>query len=136
MIFMILFFILLAYTLYPYLPTRTPNRHLRLYLILNHDLKMSKGKALTQLAHALSHLYAHPTQMIASWQQHGEPKILLKAGAKRLAELHTALRGICAVHRVYDAGRTQIPQGSFTCLCVGPVRKETVEEHLGSLKMY
>lgn len=82
----------------------------KIYIFMRRDLKMRRGKEIAQACHAVMGL--------GEWQDH--PVITLKAssedsllGVERLARGH----GLKS-HLVRDAGLTEIPSGTPTCIAV------------------
>ncbi len=102
------------------------------------DLKLPKGKACTQVAHASSAaLIKSHKDDIKKWQLEGMKKAVLKVKDldellkyKQQAEdlgLVTAL--------IEDAGKTVLKPGTVTCLGIGPDREEKIDKVSGKLKM-
>ena len=105
-----------------------------MYIIVNSDLKMSKGKIGAQVGHAVEMIaqkiyewYANINtpkikEIILDYKKYlidGRKKIILKGTQKDLEELKTESD---AVH-VIDAGRTEIPAGSLTAVAFLPNNK-------------
>ncbi len=113
----------------------------KLLCLVNHGLKMGKGKIAAQVGHAavkaaLNAAEHHPNQMQA-WLSSGQRKVVVKAqDAEEIEKLLAAAKrkGLptCTVH---DAGRTQIPAGSLTVGAVGPGSSEEIDELTGHLKL-
>lgn len=107
-------------------------------IVVNHALKLPKGKLAAQVAHAAVGAFLeapHPDQ--ERWLEEGMPKVVLSApgSADLLAlEAQAAQRGIPAC-LVEDAGRTVIPAGTITCLGLGPCADETLDALTGDLKL-
>ena len=115
--------------------------NLKMIFIVNHELKMGKGKIAAQVAHAavkatLACGERNPA-LLDAWFKTGQKKICVKGdSAKHLGELSNEAKekGILA-NKIHDAGHTQIPAGSFTVLALGPCRDEDIEEITGDLKL-
>lgn len=109
------------------------------YLIVNEQLGMSMGKAAAQTAHAMQYLLVRlyswryddlrPTDRetltiirdFDEWMKGNHRKVVLKADPEewvKLKELPHVL--------VKDAGLTEIPSGSETCIGLFPMRKSVV----------
>lgn len=117
-----------------------------LYLVINSDLKMSKGKVLAQICHAISEIFSYsfknePTQ-IPDWKRKGEAKIVLKATFNQMQSIISQIDNYnkenppIRLIRIHDAGRTQIPAGSLTVLAIGPWEKIIISKFVADLKMY
>lgn len=120
----------------------------RLALVVRTDLKMEKGKAAAQCAHAALGCYRliatdplkksyNPT-MTQRWLSGGQAKITLKCQNKEMMdELYAKALSLdvnaCVIH---DAGRTQIEPGSATVLGIGPAPKAILDQITGDLKLY
>lgn len=121
--------------------------------IINSGLGMGKGKIAGQVAHATVYymeeilLYIEGQapenkrlfERFVVWRKedHGlMKKIVLKATEDEMKKIicELTIRGI-EKFTVYDAGLTQIPEGSFTCIVVEPLEEETCDELFGHLKL-
>jgi PTH2 family peptidyl-tRNA hydrolase len=108
-------------------------------IVLNSGLKMGKGKAAAQCAHASlqAFIFAGDRQK-ALWLGTGAKKIVLKvANEKELLSLYSQAkkkRVVCAL--IHDAGHTQVPAGSLTTLAIGPADDDVVDELTGDLKLF
>jgi peptidyl-tRNA hydrolase len=96
------------------------------------------GKLAAQVAHAAvgAFLEAGSSERSA-WLAEGMPKIVLVgASAAHLGELQALARaaGLPAM-LVQDAGRTVVPEGSVTCLGIGPARDEALAKLTGTLPL-
>ncbi len=93
--------------------------------VVNKSLKMSSGKIASQTAHAAVSLYIKANSSpkkndISKWIMLGQPKIVLKGqDDTSLIELEANARmsNLISVG-IRDAGHTQIPVGSYTCLAI------------------
>ena len=107
-------------------------------LVVRADLKLSKGKMAAQVAHASLEAYKKAErQDIEEWESSGSKKIVLKvADEKELMEIYQKLKEArLKPSLIKDAGLTEIPSGTTTCLGVGPVKEEVVDRITGKLKM-
>lgn len=118
------------------LPTRS-----KLALIVRSDLKLSRGKAAAQCAHAAIACYqraeATQPQVLRQWLLAGQPKIVLRcASLAELERLQREARDAGLVEAsVADAGRTQVEAGTVTVLGVGPAPEAAVAAVVGELKL-
>ena len=113
----------------------------KLACIVNHGLKMGKGKIAAQVGHAaviatLKSIEKSPA-IFEMWRSQGQSKIVLKATDSTEIEeiLQRAEQNGVAVCKVHDAGRTQIPSGSLTVGAIGPVGDEELKALTGHLKL-
>lgn len=104
-----------------------PDSDIKVFILVNSDLKMSKGKIATQCCHSISAMIrwfessrsAHSMYKVyADWISSGEAKIVLRSTHGDIVKL--AASGI-RCFTVKDAGRTQVPIGSLTCCCTVPL---------------
>lgn len=113
----------------------------KLICVINHGLKMGKGKIAAQVGHAsvkaaLTIKDASPA-LFEAWIRSGQPKVVLKATDADDIEslLDKAESAGLAIHKIRDAGRTQIPAGSLTVGAIGPAQCELIDELTGNLKL-
>lgn len=95
-----------------------------MYIVVNDDLKMGKGKIAAQVGHAVSDMYwtlinGKPITSIIPWKQQGETKIVLKASSEQIDELIKTTNPPIIIH---DAGHTQVPEYSLTVIAYYPMR--------------
>lgn len=117
-----------------------------MYIFVNTDLKMDKGKACAQVGHAVQYIIEeifdlrlksidNPTKYIyqndpwiryLQWKENfGSAKVTLKATTEQLLELKENPEA----RYVIDEGRTQIPKDSLTVVAFFPnyVSSDTLE---------
>jgi peptidyl-tRNA hydrolase, PTH2 family len=107
-------------------------------IIVNKALNLPRGKLAAQVAHAaVGAMLAATTAARASWLAEGMPKVVLAAdSALQLAELEAAARAAgLPVMLIEDAGRTVVPEGTVTCLGIGPAKDEAFTAITGNLKL-
>lgn len=102
------------------------------------DLKMSKGKTAAQVAHASLEAYKKAKPDVQkSWQNEGAKKVIVKA--KDLTELLQLQRKAGALKipssLIRDAGRTELEEGTVTCLGLGPEEEGKINKVTGKLKV-
>lgn len=111
-----------------------------LNIVINTDYKMSKGKIISQIGHAMSSVMTYlfeNTELFDMWRKNGEPKVVLKASSGEIGEIiRLAKRNGVNYHQICDAGRTQVPPGANTVLAVGPALRSALEQITGNLKLY
>ena len=117
-----------------------PSGSFKLVLVINHDLKMGKGKIAAQSGHAsvsaTLKMGASKPNLLDAWLKSGQKKVCLKTTQEELLKLEkdAVKLGIQTV-RVNDAGKTQIPSGSLTVIAFGPAQDGELEQLTGHLKL-
>jgi PTH2 family peptidyl-tRNA hydrolase len=105
-------------------------------IVVRKDLKLSKGKLAVQAAHA-SLLAADRSNFKRKWAEEGQKKVALWCSdLKEMLLLYEEAKKIglpCAL--VSDAGLTEVPPGTKTCLSIGPAPEKTIDKITGSLKL-
>lgn len=107
-------------------------------MVVRADLKLSKGKMSAQVAHASLDAYKRADKKDAEeWDNSGGKKIVLKVdGLKELMEIYDELKEAkLKPTLIKDAGLTEVPAGTITCLGVGPVEEKIIDKITGQLKM-
>lgn len=105
---------------------------LAMYVFINDDLKMGKGKIAGQTGHAVHYLIKSLEQMkhqcmtipdsckrYDRWEKEGCAKIVLKATGEQLEQLRLLPESVYVI----DAGKTQIAPGSLTAVGFYPNTK-------------
>lgn len=113
----------------------------KMVFVINTSLKMKTGKIASQTAHTAVSLYLKAKERrnddIDKWIARGQAKVVVKGlNSDHLIglEANANLIGLLT-QTIRDAGRTQIPAGSLTCLGLfGP--DELVDKITGSLTLY
>ena len=125
----------------PRLRGAAPVGDLKMVFIVNHGLKMGKGKIAAQVGHGavkatLDAANRHPL-LVESWLASGQKKICVKGdNAAHLETLEReAQRLKIPTARIHDAGHTQIPSGSLTVVALGPAEPSQLEPITGPLKL-
>lgn len=118
-----------------------------MYIIVNNDLKMGKGKIASQCCHSVGKIVRILEQApqehyyYTSWLNNHEPMIILKANQKEINKLikdykvtsYDITKLWCVP--THDAGRTQIAPNSLTTLAFRPMMRKYVPQMLKSLKL-
>jgi PTH2 family peptidyl-tRNA hydrolase len=109
---------------------------LKQVIVVRTDLDLGKGKMAAQVAHAAVSA-AEKSQWKQDWMRQGQKKTVVKcAGEGELLEiLKAAQREKLPTALIEDAGLTQIPAGTKTCLGIGPAPEEAVDRITGKLKL-
>jgi PTH2 family peptidyl-tRNA hydrolase len=100
-------------------------------IVLREDLKLSKGKAAVQAAHAAILSYERsPLHDRRNWKNQGQKKVALKvSNLEKLYSVRDDAERLglpCAI--VEDAGLTEIPPGTVTALGIGPARADEIDK--------
>jgi peptidyl-tRNA hydrolase, PTH2 family len=123
-----------------------PSRHaapgnVKMVLVVRGELRLTSGKSAVQIAHAavllLEEARRRKPAWVEAWLATGQKKIALVVST--LEELDSlrrraAARGIPTVI-VEDAGLTEVPPGTKTCLGLGPAPAEELDPITGSLPL-
>ncbi|MGL4669553.1 MAG: peptidyl-tRNA hydrolase Pth2 [Methanobacteriaceae archaeon] len=107
-------------------------------MIIRTDIKMSKGKVAAQCCHGAIGAYQNTdTGKIRNWESDGSKKVVLKvASVEDLFELkEIAKRLNVPNYLVRDAGRTELPASTITCLAIGPDEDEIIDKITRDLKL-
>ncbi|RME31689.1 peptidyl-tRNA hydrolase [Candidatus Woesearchaeota archaeon] len=112
-------------------------------IIVRADLRLPKGKAAAQAAHASVEAVlrslgsAAGRERVKVWRQEGMAKIVLKAADEKelLRLLQLAKDEGCTTALITDAGRTVVEPGTRTCIAVGPADDDVLDALFGRLKL-
>jgi len=131
-----------------------------MYIVVNSDLKMNKGKIAAQVGHAVQQLMlaaiglkknmnslwndifsgGNHTKYIElheeykkfrEWLYGSYPKVILKADYGTLESILKYERSV----KIVDEGRTQIEKGSITVVGFFPMRRKDTPEEIKKLKL-
>ena len=107
-------------------------------ILVRMDLKLPRGKAMAQVAHAsVGALVKSHKDDIKKWQEQGQKKVVLKVkGKEELLKYKKQAEDIgLVVSLITDAGHTVLKPGTITCLGIGPDKEEKIDKVTGKLKM-
>jgi PTH2 family peptidyl-tRNA hydrolase len=110
-------------------------------LVFRTDLQMGKGKIAAQAGHAAisaaQNAYVHHKKWWDAWLFEGQKKVAVKVQTeKELCDLEEAAEDLGLPHAlIVDRGLTQIPEGSITCLGIGPAPSAMIDRLTGKLKL-
>jgi PTH2 family peptidyl-tRNA hydrolase len=113
----------------------------KLVIAVRDDLKLSTGKLSVQVAHAAVNCALsakkNQTKWFSEWHNEGQKKVVVRAfDLNHLYELKNGAKnlklGTCLV---IDAGLTEVPPETVTCLGIGPGPNEKVDIITGELKL-
>ncbi len=110
-------------------------------IIFRTDLKMGKGKIAAQAGHAAVSAAEEARKRHREWWEawffEGQRKIAVKVkDEKELSELESLANDLGLPNAlIVDRGLTQIPEGTVTCLGIGPAPAALVDKLTGKLKL-
>ena len=110
-------------------------------LVFRKDLPLSKGKIAAQAGHAAvsaaQDANTHYKKWWEAWLYEGQRKIAVKVqDEKELRELEKAAEEVGLPHAlIVDAGLTEIPEGTVTCLGIGPAPAERIDRLTSKLQL-
>ncbi|MEM2943211.1 MAG: peptidyl-tRNA hydrolase Pth2 [Methanomassiliicoccales archaeon] len=111
----------------------------KMVIVVRKDLRLSPGKMAVQVAHAavncaIQSMKKRP-EWFEKWYDEGQKKVVVKV--ENLSELYeikgTAEAIGLITSLVVDAGLTELPPGTTTCLGIGPAPEETLDKVTGHL---
>lgn len=108
-------------------------------ILVRADLKLPKGKAAAQAAHAsVEAVLRSEKEPVKTWRAAGMAKIVLKVDDEKalLAANQRAKEAGLVTALITDAGRTVVEPGTRTCLGVGPDEEERLDALFGELRLY
>ena len=105
-------------------------------IIVRTDLKMDKGKIAAQVAHAAI-TAADKSIYKRQWMHIGQKKTVLKVSSEKelIKKFMEAKDAGLASALIIDAGHTQIPPGTKTCVGIGPAPEAEVDYITNELKL-
>lgn len=108
-------------------------------ILVRADLKLPKGKAAAQAAHAsVDAVLKSGQDVLKKWKGTGMAKIVLKVADEKELVLHfqAAKELNIACSLITDAGRTVVSPGTKTAVAIGPDEEEKIDKITKNLKMY
>jgi PTH2 family peptidyl-tRNA hydrolase len=113
----------------------------KLVIVIRDDLKMTPGKLAAQVAHAAVtcalEAKMKKAKWFSEWYREGQRKVVLRADdveeLRSLKEL--AARAGLPVALIADAGLTELPPNTTTCLGIGPAPENMIDPITGSLPL-
>jgi PTH2 family peptidyl-tRNA hydrolase len=113
----------------------------KMAILIRTDIKMSKGKVLAQVGHAIveATIKAYTkTTLFYKWQADGEKIVILKVPNEKtlLTIMDIATRKKVQNGFVIDAGLTELKEGTITIGYVGPDYDNKIDKLTGQLKLY
>lgn len=110
---------------------------LKMYILVNSDLKMGNGKKISQACHAClaitEVLCTEKRDLFRRYKASGQAKIALKATEAQMLELINTYGN--QVKYVHDAGRTQVAANSLTAMAFYPMLASEAPDIVKTLKL-
>ena len=117
-----------------------------MYIIVNNDLKMGKGKIAAQCCHAACQIVKilenrkNSDTIYSQWNTFGQAKIVLKATEEQLMNIlsefsHKKPNNEIWCISIRDMGLTQIPENSLTVIAFRPIDKKNTPDIIKQLKL-
>lgn len=113
----------------------------KMVIAVRSDLKLSPGKMAAQVAHAAVNCAMLTSkkkpEWYREWYRKGQKKVVVKVND--LNELYDlkmraeAVDLVCSL--ITDAGHTELPPGTVTCLGIGPAPEEIIDRITGHLRL-
>ncbi len=121
--------------------TNMADMEYKMVIAVRTDLKLSKGKTAAQVAHAaVNCAFASKKKdpsTFEKWYSEGQRKVVVKVAdltglfeIKMMADAQGMTNSV-----ITDAGRTEIPSGTITCIGIGPGKGSDVDKVTGELTM-
>ena len=113
---------------------------LKQVIVVRTDLGMGKGKIGAQCAHASLEAYEKAkkknTALVEDWKNSGQAKVVVKVASEHeLIALFEKVKNTLPASLIRDAGRTQIEEGSPTCVGIGPAPEAEINKFTKGLKL-
>ncbi|NQU99023.1 peptidyl-tRNA hydrolase [Candidatus Woesearchaeota archaeon] len=107
-------------------------------ILIRQDLKLPKGKAAAQAAHAsVEAVLRSEKEKVKDWRKEGMAKIVLKVADLKELHKYNQLAKDAGVRTavVTDAGKTVVAPGTTTCIAIGPDEDEEIDSIISELKL-
>ena len=114
----------------------------KLVVVVRTDLGISKGKMAVQVAHAAVNCALKSRKSDSSnfnkWFDEGQKKVVVKGqNESTLRDLQQHAREVGLVSSlVTDAGLTEVPAGTVTCLGIGPASESEIDSITGDYPLF
>ena len=114
----------------------------KLVVVVRTDLGISKGKMAAQVAHAAVNCALKSKKSDSlnfnKWFNDGQKKVVVKCqNESALRELQQHARDVGLISSlVTDAGLTEVPPNTVTCLGVGPASESEIDKITGNSALF
>ena len=112
--------------------------NLKQVILVRQDLKLPKGKACAQSAHAsVEAVLKSDQKIVKEWRESGMAKIVLKVKDEKelISFFQTAKDQDIVASLITDAGHTVVEPGTKTCVGLGPEKEEILDALVGKLTL-
>ena len=105
-------------------------------ILVRKDLNLSKGKLAVQCSHASTEAALKSSKnKLDEWRKFSKKVILKVENEKELLKYKKEADKLKLVNAlIRDAGLTEIPENTLTCLAIGPDEDEKIDKITGKLK--
>lgn len=105
-------------------------------ILVRKDLNLSKGKLSVQVAHASAEAVLKSNkEKINEWRTFSKKVVLVVDSENDLLKYKKEAEKLKLVTAlIRDAGLTEIPENTLTCLAIGPDEDEKIDKITGKLK--
>jgi len=113
----------------------------KLVVVVRDDIKISPGKMAAQVGHAAVSCALKAKEkdkkLFSNWMEEGQRKVVLRISGLSELDRIERIAGSAGLitSRIIDAGLTEIPSGTVTCIGIGPSRGSDVDKITGNLKL-
>ena len=111
-------------------------------IVVRTDLGLSKGKMAAQVSHAAVNCAIKSKKSDSSnfnnWFSEGQKKVVLKASEEselRKLQRHAREMGLIS-SLITDAGLTEVPPGTVTCIGIGPSSDSDIDSITGNYSLF
>lgn len=114
----------------------------KLVIAVRNDLRLSSGKMAVQVAHAAVKCAIRcrkkNKRWFLRWMKEGQKKVVLRArDLEELDDLEKKSKQLkITVALIEDAGLTELPPGTPTCLGMGPAPNSIIDQVTGHLELW
>ena len=114
----------------------------KLVVVVRTELGLSKGKIAAQVAHAAVNCAMKSKKSSSTnfrnWFEEGQKKVVVKGeNESTLRKLQQHAREVGLISSlVTDAGLTEVPSGTVTCLGIGPASDSEIDLITGSCSLF
>ena len=118
------------------------NNDIVMYILVNNNLNMSKGKLASQVAHSacnvVSYMVKNPTPTYREWLRTGAAKIVLRSDVNEMESLTSLFNN--RSHEIWcdyilDQGKTEVSPGSLTTIAFNPIYKCKAPDFIQKMKL-
>ena len=113
----------------------------KMVIVIRSDLDMSMGKMIAQACHAAvgcsEEAKRTQTKHWRRWRDEGAKKVALQADSmEELEELAVKAEQLNITYvLIQDAGHTEVPPGTTTCIGIGPHQEQFIDKVTGNLPL-